>query len=132
MKVNMSEEKFQRTQTGSSNLIHFNRDLIETGVDSLAANYYKSQINNLLVDSNAIKYSFNKLKITGIYMTLSVYKTPKMSVDLLRIKSSLGIPLIQFENARIECKAFILMNEHDTVACILNLISQHYRQANFI
>ncbi len=41
----------------------------------------------------------------------------------------MGINLIQFENARIDLKAFILMNEHDTASCMLNLIKKHYAQA---
>lgn len=125
----MSEEKFQKTNSRLSKPSStYQRGLVEPiNADSLAVNYYKVQLNNLLADSNATKYSFNKLQINGIYMMLSVYKTPRLSNDLLRIKSSLGIPLIQFENARIECKPFILMNENDTAACILNLISKHYR-----
>lgn len=95
--------------------------------ESLATTYYKNQLNILLAESNTTKYSFNKLQINGANMMLSVYKTPRLPNDLLRIKSNLGIPLIQFENARIEFKPFILLNEHDTASCLLNLISKHYR-----
>lgn len=95
--------------------------------ESLATTYYKNQLNILLAESNTTKYSFNKLQINGANMMLSVYKTPRLPNDLLRIKSTLGIPLIQFENARIEFKPFILLNEHDTASCLLNLISKHYR-----
>lgn len=96
--------------------------------DSISQNYYKTRINSLITNSNATKYSFNKLQIETINMTLSVQKTSRLSPDLLKIKSSLGIPLIQFENARISLKPFILMNEHDTFSCILNLIKKHYTQ----
>lgn len=61
-------------------------------------------------------------------MMLSVYKTSKLSDDLLRIKLGLGIPLIQFENARIEFSEFIITNKHDSVASIFELISRHFRQ----
>lgn len=91
------------------------------------ANYYKARLDVLLSDSNATKYSFNRLQIDEIRMTLSVYKTNRLSGDLLEVKSKLGIPLVQFENARIECKAFILMNAHDTASCILDLMSKHYK-----
>ena len=96
--------------------------------DSFSNNssYYKTQINHIIASSQATKYSFNKLQINTLNLTLSVYKTSKLSSDLLKIKQSLGIPLIQFENAKIECKPFILMNEHDTAMCILNLITKHY------
>lgn len=96
----------------------------------MANNYYKNQLAILLAESNTAKYSFNKLQINGAFMMLSVYKTPRLSNDLIRIKSNLGIPLIQFENARIEFKPFILLNEHDTASCLLNLISKHYRYTN--
>jgi vacuolar protein sorting-associated protein 13D len=101
---------------------------IETDSSVMAANnsYYKTQLAAIIADAQALKYSFNKLQINGINMTLSVYKTSKLSADLLRIKSTLGIPLIQFENAKIECKPFILLNEHDTAVCIANLIRKHY------
>ena len=82
----------------------------------------------MISNSKAVKYSFNKLQIDKVNMTLSVYKTSKLSADLLKLKSSLGIPLIQFENARIDMKPFILMNEHDTASCILSLIKKHYTQ----
>jgi hypothetical protein len=42
-----------------------------------------------------MKFSFNKLQIDKVSMTLSVYKTSKLSPDLIKIKSALGIPLIQ-------------------------------------
>lgn len=146
--VNLTEEKFQKTglkkredengpasaPTNSNNnnngdsTSNVLRSDIEANSSSLAGNYYKNQINSILIDSSASKYIFNRLQINGIYMTLSVYKTSRMTSDLLRIKSSLGIPLIQFESARIECKPFILMNEHDTAMCILDLIGKHYKQ----
>ena len=96
--------------------------------DSLAKCYYKTQINTLIKNSQATKYSFNKFQINNINMVLSVYKASKLSNDLQKIKTSLSIPLIQFENARIECKTFILMNEYDTASCIINLIKKHYTQ----
>jgi vacuolar protein sorting-associated protein 13D len=102
--------------------------LIDAESSTLATNYYRNQINSILSDSQAIKYSFNRFQINNLNMTLSVYKTSKLSTDLYKIKSSLGKPLVQFENAKIECKPFILMNEHDTASCILNLITKHYTQ----
>jgi vacuolar protein sorting-associated protein 13D len=107
---------------GSNSQIEAESSLIATN------SYYKHQIASIIADSQAIKYSFNKLQVNSVNMTLSVNKTSKLSMDLVRIKSTLGIPLIQFENARIECKPFILMNEHDTALCILNLIRKHYTQ----
>ena len=96
--------------------------------DSLSKCYYKAQINTLIKNSSANKYSFNKFQINNINMVLSVYKASKLSHDLQKIKTSLSIPLVQFENARIECKTFTLMNEFDTASCIINLIKKHYTQ----
>lgn len=110
---------------------HLENKLDNDSIDSdlISLNYYKNRINSLISYAKAIKFSFNKLQIDRINMTLSVYKTSKLNPDLTKIKSSLGIPLIQFENARIDLKAFLLMNEHDTASCILNLIKKHYEQA---
>jgi len=120
-KTSSSSLSFKPNKSFSEN------DLIDS--DPISLNYYKSRINSLIATSKAMKFSFNKLQIDRIGMTLSVYKTAKLSPELLKIKSSLGINLIQFENARIDLKAFILMNEHDTASCMLNLIKKHYAQA---
>jgi vacuolar protein sorting-associated protein 13D len=125
--INEAKSTRLPSEPSSSSLNAIAGNSIDADSSLIATNsYYKTQIANIIADSQAIKYSFNKLQINGLNMTLSVYKTSKLSMDLVRIKSTLGIPLIQFENARIECKPFILMNEHDTAVCILNLIRKHY------
>lgn len=118
-----------RTKSGSfynSNNLAIDNEHVDS--DSISLNYYKTRINSLITNSKATKYSFNKLQIDKINLTLSVCKTSRLTPDLLKIKSSLGIPLIQFENARIYLEPFILMNEHDTASCILNLIKKHFTQ----
>ena len=95
---------------------------------NLTNNYYKSIIDALEVNSKSTKYCFNIFKINSIKMNLSVYKTSKLANDLVKIKSSLGIPLIQFENARIELNPFLLMNEYDTSTAIGNILTKHYTQ----
>ena len=92
------------------------------------SNFYKSQIHTLMRNAQAIKYSFNRFQINGISVSLSVFKSSKLSHDLQKIKSALGIPLIQFENAHIECKPFIVLNEYETLATLLGLMSRHYSQ----
>lgn len=118
-----SETKFSSLNTSMSQELN-----LSSSSSMIVNTYYKNQIQSIIADSQALKYSFNKLQVNAVSMSLSVYKTPKLSPDLQRIKSGLGIPLIQFENAKIECKPFILLNEHDTAACIANLISKHYTQ----
>ncbi len=95
---------------------------------NLTNNYYKSIIDSLIQNSKSTKYCFNEFKINPIKMNLSVYKTSKLASDLIKIKSSLGIPLIQFENARIELNPFLLMNEYDTSTAIVNIVTKHYAQ----
>ena len=90
--------------------------------------YYRNQIGKLMVESQMLRFSFTKLYISEIRMSLSVYKTTKLSADLQKIKSDLGIPLVQFENASIVCKPFMIINEHDTASCLIKLISKHYGQ----
>jgi vacuolar protein sorting-associated protein 13D len=129
----LSEDKFNKNQEISffNNLNDTNK-LMESNYINLIENkltnnnFYKMQINNLIDNTQSVKYSFNKFQINSIGITLSVYKTSKLSDDLQKLKTSLGIPLIQFENARIECKPFILLNEYDTVGCVLNLMTKHY------
>lgn len=93
----------------------------------ISVGFYKSQLGTLLSDSNTTKYCFNKFVISNIYMMLSVYKIPRLTEDLVKIKSNLGIRLIQFENARIELKSFILLNEHGNINFLLKMIKEHYR-----
>jgi vacuolar protein sorting-associated protein 13D len=93
-----------------------------------SGNYYKKQIDSFLMSSKEKKFSFNKLQINQIVLNLSVYKSSKLSSDLMEIKSSLGIPLVQFENAKIELKPFLLMNEHDRLNFIINSTMKHYKQ----
>lgn len=102
-----------------------NTDIICT---SMTNNYYKNIIDRVILNSKSTKYCLNSFQINTIKMNLSVYKTSKLSSDLIKIKSSLGIPLIQFENARIELNPFILINEYDTLSAIGNIVSKHYAQ----
>ena len=108
-------------------LIEMN-DLIELDLIANKNTYYKRQVNVLLANSNATKYSFNKFHVNAINMILSVYKASKLTPDLLKIKNALGIPLIQFENARIELKNLTLVNENDNLASLLTLVGKHYTQ----
>ena len=120
------EEKFKNQNAEDSENKKFDKRCSES--DSIAKFYYKSQINSLIETTQTKKYSFNKFQINNLNMLLSVYKASKLSNDLQKIKTSLGIPLIQFENARIECKPYILMNEYDSASSISNLIKKHYTQ----
>ena len=95
---------------------------------NLSNNYYKSILDSLINNSKSTKYCFNQFKINQVKMNLSVYKTSKLTSDLIKIKSSLGIPLIQFENARIELNPFLLLNEYDTSTAIGNIVTKHYAQ----
>ncbi|RMZ96835.1 vacuolar sorting-associated 13D isoform X2 [Brachionus plicatilis] len=92
------------------------------------SSYYRNQIGKLWRDSQTPRFSFAKLHISETRMSLSVYKTAKLSADLQTIKSDLGIPLVQFENAAIVCKPFMIINEHDTASCLIKLMSKHYGQ----
>ena len=88
-----NSKQIKKSPNDKSNKTQYESDSIDS--DSISLNYYKSRINSLISNSKAIKFSFNKLQIDKVSMTLSVYKTSKLSPDLIKIKSALGIPLIQ-------------------------------------
>ncbi len=72
------------------NLLDLRGRVVDTASCSAVAahDHYKSQLAALLADSYSAKYIFNRLQVDNVYMMLSVYKTPKMSDDLARIKAS--------------------------------------------
>ena len=81
--------------------------ICEYNCSNLLNNYYKSILDSLINDSKSTKYCFNQFKINQVKMNLSVFKTSKLTSDLIKIKSSIGIPLIQFKNAQIRNKKFL-------------------------
>jgi len=98
------------------------------GFHNLTNNYYRDLISSLVANSQSAKYCFSEFKIDTIRMSLSVYKTSKLTPDLLRIKTRLGMPLIQFENARIELAPFVLVHEYDSLMTIRNIVAKYYTQ----
>lgn len=118
---------FNRENSSKYQKFLSNKELFNVEMHSLN-NYYNDTINSLITNAKSTKYCFNEFKIDTIRLTLSVYKTQKLSSDLLKIKSTLGVPLIQFENARIELKAFYLIHEYDSLSTILNIIQKHYTE----
>ena len=57
------------------------------------------------------RYYFGTLRINTSRMTLSVLSSNDLPQDLLAIKRSMGIPLVKFEDAKVELgkkKSFLL------------------------
>ncbi|XP_076023177.1 intermembrane lipid transfer protein VPS13D isoform X2 [Genypterus blacodes] len=73
------------------------------------------------------RYYFENLKICLPQVKLSVFTSPKLPPDLKALKSTLGIPLIRFEDAVINMYPFTRVHPYETQEIIFNDILKHFR-----
>lgn len=74
------------------------------------------------------RYYFENLKISLPQVKLSVFTSHKLPPDLKALKSTLGIPLIRFEDAVINMYPFTRVHPYETQEIILNDILKHFRE----
>ncbi|CAH1798376.1 unnamed protein product [Owenia fusiformis] len=74
------------------------------------------------------RYYFGSLKINTHQISLSMLTTSKLSPDLLAIKRALRIPLIKFEDAKVELDPFMKQHPFETSAFLLDAIAIHYTE----
>jgi hypothetical protein len=77
-------------------------------------NYYRDHVVHIVKNTQQVKYCFNEFLIDTAKLNLSVYKTSKLSADLLRIKSSLGRLQFRFtrndwNSIELACRIRLLM-----------------------
>ena len=78
---------------------------------------FHSKVTSFTVFSRALtaatskelkRYYFGTLRINTSRITLSVLSSSDLPQDLLAVKRSMGIPLVKFEEAKVELGMFIL------------------------
>ncbi|XP_064629557.1 intermembrane lipid transfer protein VPS13D-like isoform X2 [Lineus longissimus] len=72
------------------------------------------------------RYYFGNLRINTSRISLSVITANKLSPDLLAIKNALSIPLIKFEDAKVEIDPFTREHPFETSALLWDAFLMHY------
>ncbi|XP_019397092.1 PREDICTED: vacuolar protein sorting-associated protein 13D isoform X2 [Crocodylus porosus] len=74
------------------------------------------------------RYYFENLKISVPQIKLSVFTSNKLPLDLKALKSTLGFPLIRFEDAVINLDPFTRVHPYETKEFIINDIFKHFQE----
>ncbi|PKU31085.1 vacuolar protein sorting-associated protein 13d isoform x1 [Limosa lapponica baueri] len=74
------------------------------------------------------RYYFENLKISVPQIKLSVFTSNKLPLDLQALKSTLGFPLIRFEDAVIDLDPFTRVHPYETQEFIINDILKHFQE----
>uniref|UniRef100_A0A8C5KMK6 Vacuolar protein sorting 13D n=1 Tax=Jaculus jaculus TaxID=51337 RepID=A0A8C5KMK6_JACJA len=74
------------------------------------------------------RYYFENLKISIPQIKLSVFTSNKLPLDLKALKSTLGFPLIRFEDAVINLDPFTRVHPYETKEFIINDILKHFQE----
>ncbi|KAM9299302.1 intermembrane lipid transfer protein VPS13D [Gastrophryne carolinensis] len=75
-----------------------------------------------------IRYYFENLKISVPQIKLSVFTSNKLPSDLKVLKSTLGFPLIKFEDAVIDLDPFTRVHPYETREFIINDVLKHFQE----
>ncbi|XP_029434245.1 vacuolar protein sorting-associated protein 13D isoform X2 [Rhinatrema bivittatum] len=79
-------------------------------------------------DGTQQRYYFENLKICVPQIKLSVFTSNKLPPDLKALKSTLGFPLIRFEDAVIDLDPFTRVHPYETKEFIINDILKHFQE----
>ncbi|XP_075461165.1 intermembrane lipid transfer protein VPS13D isoform X3 [Ascaphus truei] len=74
------------------------------------------------------RYYFENLKISVPQIKLSVFTSNKLPSELKVLKSTLGFPLIRFEDAVIDLDPFTRVHPYETRDFIINDILKHFQE----
>nr|XP_006005250.1 PREDICTED: vacuolar protein sorting-associated protein 13D [Latimeria chalumnae] len=74
------------------------------------------------------RFYFENLKISLPQIKLSVYTSNKLPPDLKALKSTLGFPLICFEDAVIDLDPYTRVHPYETQEFIMNDILKHFQE----
>uniref|UniRef100_A0A493TDW8 Vacuolar protein sorting 13 homolog D n=1 Tax=Anas platyrhynchos platyrhynchos TaxID=8840 RepID=A0A493TDW8_ANAPP len=97
----------------------------ESEVENYDENLHEKVAENTGVQK---RYYFENLKITVPQIKLSVFTSNKLPLELKALKSSLGFPLIRFEDAVINLDPFTRVHPYETREFIINDILKHFQE----
>ncbi|XP_059722821.1 intermembrane lipid transfer protein VPS13D isoform X2 [Haemorhous mexicanus] len=97
--------------------------------ESEVENYDENLHEKVVEQGGAQKrYYFENLKISVPQIKLSVFTSNKLPLDLKALKSTLGFPLIRFEDAVINLDPFTRVHPYETQEFIINDILKHFQE----
>ncbi|XP_041275721.1 vacuolar protein sorting-associated protein 13D isoform X1 [Onychostruthus taczanowskii] len=97
--------------------------------ESEVENYDENLHEKVVEQGRAQKrYYFENLKISVPQIKLSVFTSNKLPLDLKALKSTLGFPLIRFEDAVINLDPFTRVHPYETQEFIINDILKHFQE----
>ncbi|XP_043387413.1 vacuolar protein sorting-associated protein 13D isoform X3 [Chelonia mydas] len=98
--------------------------------ESAEVEKYDENLHEKTVDQGGAqkRYYFENLKISVPQIKLSVFTSNKLPLDLKALKSTLGFPLIRFEDAVINLDPFTRVHPYETKEFIINDILKHFQE----
>ncbi|KAB0342705.1 hypothetical protein FD754_019631, partial [Muntiacus muntjak] len=109
-------------------LSFFGYDQAESEVEKYDENLHEKTAEQ---GGTPIRYYFENLKISIPQIKLSVFTSNKLPLDLKALKSTLGFPLIRFEDAVINLDPFTRVHPYETKDFIINDILKHFQEVSF-
>ncbi|XP_072833810.2 intermembrane lipid transfer protein VPS13D [Pogona vitticeps] len=106
-------------------LSFFGYDRSEPEVESYDENLHENPVDQ---GGAQKRYYFENLKISVPQIKLSVFTSSKLPLDLKALKSTLGFPLVRFEDAVINLDPFTRVHPYETKEFIINDILKHFQE----
>uniref|UniRef100_A0A8C3W7P5 Vacuolar protein sorting 13 homolog D n=1 Tax=Catagonus wagneri TaxID=51154 RepID=A0A8C3W7P5_9CETA len=106
-------------------LSFFGYDQAESEVEKYDENLHEKTAEQ---GGTPIRYYFENLKISIPQIKLSVFTSNKLPLDLKALKSTLGFPLIRFEDAVINLDPFTRVHPYETKEFIVNDVLKHFQE----
>uniref|UniRef100_A0A8D2B1Q4 Vacuolar protein sorting 13 homolog D n=1 Tax=Sciurus vulgaris TaxID=55149 RepID=A0A8D2B1Q4_SCIVU len=106
-------------------LSFFGYDQAESEVEKYDENLHEKTVEQ---SGTPVRYYFENLKISIPQIKLSVFTSNKLPLDLKALKSTLGFPLIRFEDAVINLDPFTRVHPYETKEFIINDILKHFQE----
>lgn len=106
-------------------LSFFGYDQAESEVEKYDESLHEKTVEQ---GGTPIRYYFENLKISIPQIKLSVFTSNKLPLDLKALKSTLGFPLIRFEDAVINLDPFTRVHPYETKEFIINDVLKHFQE----
>ncbi|KAG8434275.1 hypothetical protein GDO86_012595 [Hymenochirus boettgeri] len=106
-------------------LSYFGFDQSETGVEKWDENIHEKASEDT---KSQQRYYFENLKISVPQIKLSVFTSNKLPTELKVLKSTLGFPLIKFEDAVIDLDPFSRVHPYETQEFLINDVIKHFQE----
>ncbi|XP_025027200.1 vacuolar protein sorting-associated protein 13D isoform X1 [Python bivittatus] len=106
-------------------LSFFGYNQSESEVENYDENLHEKPVSQ---DVARRRYYFENLKISVPQIKLSVFTSSKLPLDLKALKSTLGFPLVRFEDAVINLDPYTRVHPYETKDFIINDVLKHFQE----